>query len=57
MGVLCWFCGAVVVGIATQLIFGWTEALIAVAVVSALVLSVFWSLSSSLPPGGAGAGK
>jgi hypothetical protein len=48
MGVLCWLCGAVVVGIATQLVFGWVEALVAVAVVTAFVLAIFWSLSSSV---------
>ena len=47
MGVLCWMCGAVVVGVATQLLFGWVEAAVAVAVVTALVLAIFWSLSSS----------
>ena len=47
MGVLCWLCGAVVVGVATQLVFGWVEALVAVAVISAFILAVFWSLSSS----------
>lgn len=55
MGVLCWLCGAVVIGVATQLVFGWVEALIAVAVTSALVLAVFWSLSSSAWTGGTGA--
>ncbi|HLF76673.1 MAG TPA: hypothetical protein VJB57_04215 [Dehalococcoidia bacterium] len=52
MGVLCWLCGAVVVGVATQLIFGWVEAIVAVAVTTAFVLAVFWSLSSSAPTGG-----
>jgi Flp pilus assembly protein TadB len=55
MGVLCWLCGAVVVGVATQLVFGWVEALVAVAVLTAIVLAVFWSLSSSAPSGGTGA--
>jgi len=52
MGVLCWLCGAVVVGVATQLVFGWIEALVAVAVLTAFVLAVFWSLNSSAPTGG-----
>ena len=52
MGVLCWFCGAVVVGVAVQLIFGWVEAAVAVVVTSVLVLSVFWSLSASMPSRG-----
>ena len=47
MGVLCWLCGAVVVGVATQLVLGWVEALVAMAVVSAFILAIFWSLSSS----------
>ncbi len=54
MGVLCWLCGAVVVGVATQLIFGWVEALIAVAMTTAAVLAVSWSLSSSAPTSGTG---
>ena len=54
MGVLCWLCGAVVVGVATQFIFGWVEALIAVAVTTAFVLAVFWSVSSSVPSGRTG---
>ena len=55
MGVLCWLCGAVVVGVATQLVFGWVEALVAVAVLTTLVLAIFWSLSSSAPTGRSGA--
>ena len=57
MGFICWFCGAVVVGVAAQLVFGWIEALVAVAVLTAFVLAVFWSLSSAAnwtrtePPG------
>ena len=47
MGVLCWLCGAVVVGIATQFVFGRVSAAVAVAVVTVVVLGVFWSLSSS----------
>ena len=47
MGVLCWLCGAVVVGVATQFVFGWVSAAVAVAVLTAVVLAVFWSLSSS----------
>jgi hypothetical protein len=50
MGVLCWLCGAVVVGVAARLIFGWVEAAVAVVVTSAPVLAVFWALSSSMPP-------
>ena len=57
MGVLCWLCGAVVVGVATQLVFGWVEAIVAVAVLTAFVLAVFWSLSSSAPTGGSGAAR
>lgn len=52
MGVLCWLCGAVVVGVAAQLIFGWVEAVIAAGVVTALVLAVFWSISSAAAPRG-----
>ena len=51
MGVLCWLCGAVVVGVAAKLLFGWVPAAVAVIVVSAFVLSVFWSLSSSATVG------
>ena len=47
MGVLCWLCGAVVLGIAAQFVFGWVSAAVTVAVVTAVVLFVFWSLSSS----------
>lgn len=47
MGVLCWLCGAVVVGVATQFVFGWVSAAVAVAVLTAVVLVVFWSLSYS----------
>jgi len=47
MGVLCWLCGAVVVGVVAQLVFGWISAAVAVAVVTAVVLAVFWSLSGS----------
>ena len=47
MGVLCWLCGAVVVGVASQLIFGWLSATIAVLILTAIVLAVFWSLSNS----------
>lgn len=47
MGVLCWLCGAVVVGVAAKLLFGWIPAVVAVAIVTAVVLAVFWSLSSS----------
>jgi hypothetical protein len=51
VGVLCWLCGAVVVGVGTQLLFGWITAVVAVVVVSAFVLGVVWSLSSSAPAG------
>jgi len=54
MGVLCWLCGAVVVGIVAQLVFGWVEALVAVAVLTAFVLAIFWSLSSSASTGETG---
>jgi len=54
MGVLCWLCGAVVIGVGAQLIFGWVEALVAVAVTSAAALAIFWSLSSSVPTVGTG---
>jgi uncharacterized membrane protein YhaH (DUF805 family) len=47
MGVLCWLCGAVVVGVVTQFVFGWVSAAVAVVVVTAVVLAVFWSLGSS----------
>ena len=47
MGVLCWLCGAVVVGLAAQLLFGWVSAAIAVVVLTAVVLAAFWSLSNS----------
>ncbi len=57
MGVLCWLCAAVVVGVAARLIFGWLEALIAVAVVTTFVLAIFWSLSSSAAAGGTRATK
>ena len=50
MGILCWLCGAVVIGVATQLLFGWIEAVIAAAVVTAIVLALFWSLSSAASP-------
>ena len=57
LGVLCWLCGAVVVGVATQLVFGWVEALVAVGMLTAFVLTVFWSLSSSASTGGTAASR
>jgi hypothetical protein len=48
MGVLCWLCGAVVLGVAVQLVLGWVSAAVAVALVTAVVLAVSWSLSSSV---------
>ena len=47
MGVLCWLCGAIVVGVAAQLLFGWISAAVAVVLLTAVVLAVFWSLSNS----------
>jgi uncharacterized membrane protein YhaH (DUF805 family) len=47
MGVLCWLCGAVVVGLAIRLVAGWASAAVAVTILTLFVLAVFWSLSSS----------
>lgn len=47
MGVLCWLCGAVVLGVAAKLLLGWVPAAVAVAILTAVVLAGFWSLSNS----------
>jgi hypothetical protein len=56
MGLLCWLCGAVVIGIGVQLLVGNIAALVAVAVVTLLVLCMAWRLSSlsliHMDPGG-----
>lgn len=47
MGILCWLCGAVVVAVVTKFLLGWVPAAVAVVVLTAVVLAVSWSLSSS----------
>ena len=47
MGVLCWLCGAVVLGMAALLLFGWIGAAVAATAFAVLVLTVFWSLGNA----------
>ncbi len=46
MGVLCWLCGAVLVGVAAAWLVNATAGLVAAGLVTALVLAVFWRLGS-----------
>lgn len=47
MGILCWLCGAVVVGIGARVVLGTGAAVIAVGLVTVLVLAVFWKLGDA----------
>lgn len=47
-GILCWLCGAVLIGVLVQALAGWTLAAIAVIVTSALVLAIAWKLGGSM---------
>lgn len=46
MGILCWLCGAVFIGIAAAWLVNATVGLVAAGLVTALVLAVFWRLGS-----------
>lgn len=47
MGVLCWLCGAVVLGVAALLLSGWIAAAVAATAFAAVVLAVFWNLAEA----------
>lgn len=46
MGILCWLCGAVLVGAAAAWLVNATVGLVAAGLVTALVLAIFWRLGS-----------
>jgi hypothetical protein len=57
MGILCWLCGAVVVGVGAQVLAGTGAAVLAVLLVTVLVLAVFLMLGDALLSVGKTGGK
>ena len=47
-GVVCWLCGAVLVGVLVHALAGWTLAGVAVVLTGALVLAIAWKLGGSM---------